>query len=235
LAPFSTYKPKYAFYSQDARAAAKSGQGHPEFWLSALVTSIYFTGLHKRIDYITVYPGHKQGAGSPIMEEILDLFGKCFRARYIPDMIVRHKDSVKSQTAAQKGIKVDHLNQLNTIKLNPTPEKSPGKAYAKTPLREGKTVLVVDDFCTRGHSLESARTFLRQTKVDVIMVSWLKTINTDFKRLTPYEPFDPHQPTIFKSAVIEKEYPFAQHFSDHMAPEEIDSLFRAYEDWGWPE
>lgn len=235
LAPFSTYVERYSFYSQDARAAAKQGQGHPDFWLSALVTSVYFTGLHKEIDYITVYPGHKKGSGSPIMNDTLDLFGKCFRARYIPDLILRHTDAVKSQTAKQLGLVADHLNQLNTIHINPNPQKSPGVPYANSPLKPGKTVLLVDDFCTRGHSIESARAFLEQTKASVITVSWLKTINTDIKRLVPFQAFDPYKPWVFKSVMVAKEYPYKQHVSDHMAPNEIDKLFRAYEDWQWPE
>lgn len=47
LAPFSTMKEEYTLYSNDARAAAKFGQGHPEFWTGALISSLYFSGVHK--------------------------------------------------------------------------------------------------------------------------------------------------------------------------------------------
>ena len=234
LAPFSTYIEAYSFYSSDARSAAKAGKGHPEFWLSALVTSIYFTGLHKEFNYITVYPGHSQGSGSPIMNDTLDLFAKCFRARYLPDMIIRHTTAVKSQTAKQLNKIADNLNQLNTIKLNRTPLKSEKSRYSHSPLKPGKTVLVVDDFCTRGHSIEAARTFIQQTKANVISVSWLKTINTDIKRLAPLPPFNPYEAVSFQEAPIQKVYEYSKHLTDKQAPKEIDGLFRAYENWNWP-
>ena len=68
LAPFSTMKPEYTLYSQDAKSAAKHGRGHPDFWTSALFSSLYFSGIHAEIDYITTYPGHGEGSGNSVME-----------------------------------------------------------------------------------------------------------------------------------------------------------------------
>jgi len=139
LAPFSTMKPEYTLYSEDARAAAKHGRGHPDFWVGALVTSLYFSGIHQYINYITVYPGHEAGSGNSIMDEAISIFGKCFRKNYLSDLIIRHTTSIKSQVARNKGIAIDHLNQLNTIRLNGAPIKSKDRRYKYSPLYPVKT------------------------------------------------------------------------------------------------
>ncbi|WP_237028201.1 HAD family hydrolase [Pectobacterium wasabiae] len=132
LAPFSTMKEEYTLYSADAKAAAKHGLGHPDFWTGALISSLYFSGVHNRINYVSVYPGHKVGFGNNVMDEAISIFGKCFRKNYIPDLILRHTQSIKSQTARNSGRDIDHANQLNTIHLNPIPHKTATTTY-KTP------------------------------------------------------------------------------------------------------
>ena len=155
LAPFSTMKEEYTLYSEDARAAAKHGLGHPEFLSSELISSLYFSGIHKMINYVSVYPGHKQGYGNNIMDEAISIFGKCFRKTYIPDLILRHTTSKKSQKARNEGVAIDHCNQLNTICLNSKPHRNPRTTYKKPPLGPGKTVLLIDDITTRGKSLHT--------------------------------------------------------------------------------
>ena len=88
-------------------------------------------------------------------------------------------------------------NQLRTIKLNPTPLRGVnGAPYKATPVKTGKTVLLVDDICTEGNSFEAGRTFIRATGADTICLSWLKTINTNYHAIAPqlkisapYAPF----------------------------------------------
>lgn len=233
LAPFSTMKPEYTLYSEDARAAAKHGLGHPDFWIGAIVSSLYFTGIHKRINYISVYPGHKAGSGNDVMNDSMAIFGKCFRKNYLPDLIVRHTTAQKSQTARNSGKALDHLNQLNTIVLNRAPMRSSTERYKNPPLGKGKTVLVIDDICTKGYSLESARTFIEKTGSAVIMVSWLKTINTDIEELAPYGKFDPYKPAHFKDARIQKVHSYRRNIVDSLAPEELTEIFRSYTNWEW--
>jgi hypothetical protein len=233
LAPYSTYKPEYTLYSADARAAAKHGLGHPDFWVGALVTSLYFTGIHRRIDYIAVYPGHEAGSGNAIMDEPISVYGKCFRKAYIPDLIVRHTTALKSQTARNKGEFLDHLNQLNTIHLCKTPARGAGKVYKRSPLGKGKTVLLLDDICTNGYSIESARAYIEQTGAKVIMATWLKTINTDIHSLGEIDSFSPYQPNAFHRAPLGAVYGYRAHLVDHLAPAEIARLFAAYESWEW--
>lgn len=234
LAPFSTMKPEHTLYSEDARAAAKHGLGHPDFWVGAIVSSLYFSGVHNQIDYVSVYPGHKVGYGNEIMDEAISIFGKCFRKNYLKDLIIRHTQSTKSQTARNKGISIDHLNQLNTIHLNPTPLKSGDKRYVCSPLRKGKTVLLIDDITTRGYSLESARAYIEQTGAKVILASWLKTINTDISMLATLPKFDPYIPNYFHRAPILKVHSYRANITDVLAPAELTAMFQNYTNWDWP-
>lgn len=238
LAPFSTYKPEFAIYSQDAKDSAKFGAGHPDFWTKYLWSTIYFSELYKKIDFVTPYPGHKSvniSIASNILEEPMLAFTKCFRMEYLRDLIIRHTTSRKSQSARTSGEVVDHCNQLNTIHLNPTPLKGSGKRrYSSNPL-EGKTVLVVDDFCTEGYSLEAARIYMRMAGANVICLSWLKTINTNYKRIRNLEPvkFNPFEPNEFSFIRQCKEYSYRDYILDAYAPEEIDSRLAAYDNWCW--
>ncbi|MFL1502671.1 HAD hydrolase-like protein [Pseudomonas sp. S191] len=234
LAPFSTMKAEYTLYSEDARKAAKQGLGHPDFWVGAIVSSLYFSGIQNRINYITVYPGHKAGSGNVVMNDAMAIFGKCFRKNYLPDLIVRHTTAQKSQTARNQGIPLDHLNQLNTIMLNKAPLKTSSVRYKSPPLGKGKSVLLIDDICTRGYSLEAARTFVEKTGAKAILVSWLKTINTDIVELAPFEKFDPYKPAVFSTQRARKTHSYHENIVDHLAPGELSEIFAHYKDWEWP-
>lgn len=234
LAPFSTMKEEYTLYSEDARAAAKHGLGHPEFWTSALISSLYFSGIHKMINYVSVYPGHKQGYGNNIMDEAISIFGKCFRKTYIPDLILRYTTSKKSQKARNEGVAIDHCNQLNTICLNSQPHRNPRTTYKKPPLGPGKTVLLIDDITTRGYSFESARAYIQRTGAKVILVSWLKTINTDISTLGELHDFNPYQANHFENVPLGKSHSYRANIVDILAPAELTRLFSAYQQWDWP-
>lgn len=234
LAPFSTMKPEYTLYSQDARDAAKHGLGHPDFWVGALVSSLYFSGIYQRVNYIAVYPGHKAGSGNKVMNDAMAIFGKCFRKNYLPDLIIRHTTAQKSQTARNNGIALDHLNQLNTISINRAPLRTPVVRYKNPPLGKGKSVLVIDDICTKGYSLEAARTFIEQTGSKVILVSWLKTINTDIVQLAPFKKFDPYKANRFGQQQVAKTHSYRDNLVDHMAPSELAGIFKNYQNWQWP-
>lgn len=234
LAPFSTYKQEFRKYSENARAAAKFGQGNVDFWLAALVTSMYFTGIHKRIDFIAAYPGHKAGVGNDKMNLDLMTFGKCFNKGYLHNLIERHTTSTKSQNARNAGIVIDHHNQLNTIKLNKLPTKNYKKPYLNSPLKRDKTVLLVDDICTKGWSLEAARKFIERTGAKTIMVTWLKTINTDIQSIGDTPAFDPYQATTFTNIPSGKMYGYHKYLVDDAASEELGEQLEQYIDWDWP-
>ena len=234
LAPFSTLKPAFKKYSENARAAAKFGAGEVDFWLGALVTSMYFTGIHHRIDFIAAYPGHKAGVGNDKMNDDLMTFGKCFNKAYLHDLIERHTTAIKSQTARQQGISLDHHNQLNTIKLNRLPIKNYNKQYKNAPLKNGKTVLLVDDICTKGWSLEAARKFIERTGAKTIMITWLKTINTDIQTIGLTPIFDPYRVIRFEHIPNGKSYSYHTYHVNGSASEELGDQLQQYIDWEWP-
>lgn len=232
LGIYGTQEKKYD-YSHDAREAAKFGRGHPDFWIKYLLSTVYFSGLHKHIDYIAPYPGHSQGSTPTVMEETLVTFAKCFRTKYLKDLIIRHTTAQKSAYARSEGRRLDHLNQLNTIKLNPNPLQSEGKRYKNCPLKLGKTVLVIDDFCTQGYSLEAARAYLEQTGARVICISLLKTICRDYEQIDKIDNFSPFQPNRFNSPTPIIRHPYKNYISTPSAHEEIGSKLSAYDQWKW--
>ncbi|MGR6860751.1 phosphoribosyl transferase [Aliivibrio salmonicida] len=235
LAPFSTYKEAFRKYSENARAAAKFGQGDVDFWLGALVTSMYFTGIHKRINFIAAYPGHKAGVDNDKMNNDLLTFGKCFRKKYLHNLIERHTTALKSQTARNHGMALDHHNQLNTIKLNRLPTWNYNRPYANPPLGRGKTVLLVDDICTKGWSLDAARKYIEKTNAKTIMVTWLKTINTNYCSIGDLGHFNPYQENQFANVPIAKEYSYHQYLVDHNASEELGEQLEQFLNWDWPQ
>ena len=234
LAPFSTYKPAFRKYSENGRAAAKFGQGDVDFWLGALVTSMYFTGIHQRVDFIAAYPGHRAGVGNDRMNDDLMTFGKCFNKGYLHDLIERHTTATKSQSARRECKVIDHHNQLNTIKLNKLPTKNYNTPYKNAPLKRSKTVLLVDDICTKGWSLEAARMYVQRTGAKTIMVTWLKTINTDIETIGAMPDFDPYQETEFTNIPSGKTYGYHAHHVDGAASEELSEQLQQYIDWDWP-
>lgn len=234
LAPFSTYKEAFRKYSENARAAAKFGQGDVDFWLGALVTSMYFTGIHKRINFIAAYPGHGAGVDNDKMNSDLLTFGKCFRKNYLHNLIERHTTALKSQTARNQGIALDHHNQLNTIKLNQLPTRNYNQQYARSPLGRNKTVLLVDDICTKGWSLDTARKYIEKTGAKTIMVTWLKTINTNYCSIGDLGEFNPYTANNFTNIPMGREYSYHAHLVDHSASEELGEQLDQYLNWDWP-
>lgn len=235
LAPFSTYRPDLKNYSEHARDAAKFGRGQVDFWLGALATSLYFTGIHQRIHYLTAYPGHKAGYGNQQMNDDLRTFGKCFNKAYLQDLIIRHTTATKLQYARMRKEAVDHHNQINTIRLNPSPMRGQNNVYKKPPTRKGKTVLLVDDFCTGGLSLDSGRKFIEKTGAKTILVTWLKTINTDYQAIGDMGEFDPYDVNQFNDVPTGVRYNYHHYLSDRDASNELGDTLARYVNWDWPQ
>lgn len=221
-------------YSHDARDAAKLGRGHPDFWINYLLSAVYFSGLHKDIDYIAPYPGHSQGSTPTVMEKTIVTFAKCFRKKYLKDLIVRHTTADKSASARyqRRGGELDHLNQLNTIKLNPSPLKTETERYKKSPLQAGKTVLIIDDFCTQGYSLEAARAYIEQTGANVICLSLLKTICRNYDQIQSIRQFSPFAQQTFSSPEIKTiQHSYQDYISSSSAHVEIRQKLKDYDEW----
>ena len=236
LAPFSTMKPEYEVYSADARSTAKFGLGQAEFWGRYLCSTMFLTGLYRDIDYMCPFPSHEARSWRDPLRESLNTFAHCFRIKYIPDLVVRH---TTSPTGHKNRHLMNHRVHLNTIHLNEHPVKSTttGSQYAHSPLKRDKTVLVVDDICTEGYSLEAARAYLERTGVGVVSMSWLKTINKDFQEITSTNgfKFDPYAPNKWSGAKLSlKTHGYHSTMSDDDAYKELHEKFTSYRKWDWP-
>jgi Phosphoribosyl transferase domain len=154
---------------------------------------------------------------------------------YLPDLIVRHTTATKSQTARLQQRAIDHRNQLETIHLTKNPLRGDsGKRYSGKALRSGKTVLVLDDICTEGFSLDAAWCFIQQAGAKAILVAWLKTPNRSYHRLDLQDRFDPFKPQEFRSIPQAVAYGYRQHVIDRGAPGVIAKCLAAYKRWDWP-
>ncbi|VTT26653.1 Uncharacterised protein [Klebsiella pneumoniae] len=242
LAPFSTYKEDFRFYSENARNQAKLALGSSDFWFKYLASSIYFSGLSDGASFITTYVGHNETAPyklGGIMETELRGLAVCFRGKFLKDLFIRHTTADKSQHLRQRGGEVAITNQFNTVKINPYPIKNlkTGSRYVSPPKLKNKTIIVIDDFCTEGNAHETARIYLESLGANVISISWLKTINTDVKiyhskkRLNPYETNTLQQTDLELSNILS----YRANLIGSDASDELNNKIRQYDHWDWPQ
>jgi len=91
----------------------------------------------------------------------------------------------------------------------------------------------IDDICTNGYSLEAARAYIEQTGAKVVCMSWLKTINTEYKEIRAMRKFDPFVADTFTAEPQQMSHPYAGYVADRIAPEEVTQKLRAYDAWKW--
>ena len=239
VAPFSTLSSQYLdakIYSAHARETAKHLGGDATFWGRLLASRVYFSGLVDDLNYIAPYPGHSPSSQQLVISEALTILADSLQKRYIPDLIFRHAAATKSQTARSSGHSVDHVNQLSTIHLNrhPIKDKHGGK-YVSSPLGAGKTVLVVDDFCTQGNSFETARAYIERTGARAICMAWLKTINTDYRAIKAAPRItDPYVPNQIMSAPPHTIHSYYAAIRNPGAMSNLQDIFYLYYNWQWP-
>jgi hypothetical protein len=233
---FSTILNDFAEFGSSARATAKENRGDPEFWFFAVVSALYFSGIIHRVHYLCPFPGHNPAATGGVrvlFDDVMTRFAKCFRKPYLPDLIVRHRRSQKSQYL--KPERKTFGNQINTIHLNRRPRSYDKPEPRKTSLPlAGKQVLVVDDFITNGRSLDAARAFIEAAAANAVLFSWLKTINTSFEHMSPDPPLDPYRPCTIGQEPATVSYYYRDYIVASRAARELTSILRAYRDWKWP-
>lgn len=232
--PFSTINQAYAVFGGDARAFAKAGSGHPEFWFQFTVSSLYFSGLVEGIDYIASYPSHdpatvyNKGMGDSLMR-----LGQCFNKGYYQDLIVRHKLAAKSQPV--KSAQRRFVPQLSTIVLNARPKRNLGALPNKSDIKlKDKTVLLVDDFCTSGRSTESARAYIQAAGGRIRAYSWLKTISSAYEEMAVMPKLHPYKPNPDVEEPPSTSHSYHAAIIDTQAPTEIQAVFDRYLTWVWP-
>ena len=234
--PFSTMIPAYAAFGGDARAFAKHGAGHPDFWFQFTISSLYFSGLLDGVHYICSFPSHnpanavadERGIGDALMR-----LGQCFQISYYEDLLVRHTLAQKNQPIRA------HLrtfaNQLHTIRLNRRPTRNRCGQPNKTDLSlRGKMVLIVDDFCTSGRSVEAARAYIQAAGGTVRIYAWLKTINTSYQEMAAIGGLKPYGPNLNRGEPPSIPHNYYAGILDQQAPQEIDNIFNRYTGWNWP-
>ncbi len=239
MAPFSTLSSQYLqahAYSANARATSKQGMGDSTFWGRLLAARVYFSGLVDEIDYITAFPGHAPDSKPTVIADALNILGGSLRKSYLPDLLIRHGKAQKSQTARIAGKSVDVVNQLTTIMLNASPQRGmTGNTYKSMPVRSGKTVLLVDDFCTEGHSFEAGRAFINSTGATTICLSWLKTIKTDYRAISSHIKINnPYQPIGPGPAPSIKTYSYHGAIVSQAAQVDLAEVYDRYFKWAWP-
>src|SRR5439155_17189177 len=115
----------------------------------------------------------------------VQLAARLFRDRYVPDLLIRHTQAMDSgQARAQRGSPT-LLNQMNTMMLND----------AHRDRIEGKSIVLVDDFITRGFSTECARNLLLlagATKVTCVALGKYGASQTIVTRPKGYK-WDPYE------------------------------------------
>jgi len=230
MGPYSTKIKEYATFGADAFRAAKLEAGTLEFWHRLAVSSLYFSDLISQVAYIASYPGHEKGTKVRAVDEVMSLLGKCFRKTFFPDLIERHTTAIKSAYASAQ--QKTFLNQLNTIRLNAYPHAYGSEKPRKTPISlYGKTVLVVDDICTNGRSIDCARAYIEAAGGQALSFAWLKTINSSYLRMNPVPDLRPFQTNTIVQEPASQPYTYGGCIQDQEAPAEISVLLDKYKAW----
>ncbi|MEG3193367.1 phosphoribosyltransferase, partial [Lysobacter sp. D1-1-M9] len=233
--PFSTMIDAYALFGEDAKQAAKFGYGHPEFWFYLTISTLYFSGLLIGVKYICTYPGHSASAATPSddsLQAALMRLGKCLRMSFYHDLLIRHTSAAKSQPikAAQRTF----VNQIQSIQLNQHPHKNFAAAPNKGAINlRDKVVLVVDDICTSGRSLESARAYIEAAGGEARLFTWLRTINTSYWELAAAPRIKPYQANSIGKEPSSIQHSYHSGIVDGKAPHELSQVFNAYSSWSW--
>jgi predicted amidophosphoribosyltransferase len=229
MGPYSTRITEYATFGTDAVQSAKHEKGTLNFWHQLIVSTLYFSGLIEKVDYIATYPGHSVGEKNRVIDQVMSQLGKCFRKTFYPDLIVRHTTAVKSAYATPE--QKTYKNQLATIKLNRRPKKYGVEPRHSNISLGNKTVLVVDDICTNGRSLESARFFIESAGGKTILFSWLKTINTNYLEIDSRPTINPFMSNNIEAEPATKPHGYHQQIVEQEAASEIASLLDFYNSW----
>jgi hypothetical protein len=235
MGPFSTFSPDFAAFGADARNAAKLGGGTLRFWFLMIISSLYFSGLIHEVDYICPFPGHNPAVPSAPgkgFDAIMSTLGKCFNKTYLPDLILRHVTSTKSQPI--KAANRTFLNHLNTLHLNRYPRKYEGEPRKSPISLRDERVLVVDDICTSGRSLDVARAYIEAAGGSAVLFAWLKTINVGFAHMRTGPTLRPFEANLIGAEPPALEYRYSSNIVSHGAPAEIEQTRVAYRRWKWP-
>ncbi len=238
LGEYSKVYPDAKTYSFDAKNAVKFGVGDLRFWGLLMAARMHLSGIGAEASYVAPYPGHKTTSEKAELLQAVRIASGSLRARYLQDYLLRHTDAPKSQTLRNSGHQPSSINQLDTIHLRADPLKTGevGGRYKTRPNVRGKTVLIVDDICTQGYSLEAARAFAEAAGANVICLCWLKTPGAnDYHEITKLTPRIKRPYSKYTSET----YDYSIHSNsgnviNGNAATEIADAFTRFDGWNWP-
>ena len=203
--PRSRFTLKDVFtYARSIRIADDDARDLLMFFVLA---NAYLEGLLSANAIFCVYPGSKRGTISEQLRGYLDKAASLVHGYYREDLLVRASDapdtSLARWEASQRGTRanVSIATQATTVHLGP--------GY-RSKLR-GKTVIVFDDFTTKGMSLEWARLLLAAggaARIVLMTVGKYGTTHTRYE-LRPGRRIDPYAPNTALTAADFSEVPEA--------------------------
>ena len=244
IAPLASYSQRYPngkIYSEEAKNSLKNNCGDLRFWGLLMAARIHLSGIGNEVNFVAPYPGHKTDSEKSVLMNGLHIIAGSLRVQFVVDLIMRHTNAPKSQILRNQKQNPKISNQLNSIQLNPTPIKPGGKneTYKNKPNIQYRTVLVVDDICTQGYSLEAARIYLKAANANVILLTWLKTPGKN--NYHAVKCLDPQLKNPFKKNKYSEEkiklseYNFLSNVKNEHADREIAKAYKNYKNWEWPE
>lgn len=238
LAENSKLYPEGEVYSGDAKSAVKHDTGQTDFWGMLMAARLHLSGFLTEAKYVVPYPGHSAGIGynDTILMNAVKTISLTKRDQYLCDFIVRHSNALKSQSLRNVNRKPTIQSQLNTIRLNEHPTRHGAKHEKYKNARwRGKTIIVVDDICTEGHSFEAARAFLEAEKAKAILISWLKTPGKDYHAIGSLHSVisDPFQGYTYQGHVPQL-HAFRENVANELAAKQIGDAYARYINWNWP-
>jgi hypothetical protein len=66
-------------------------------------------------------------------------------------------------------------------------------------------------------------------------VSWLKTINTDYRAVSPaFGPFNPYIAQTFPTPIATTTHWYSSAINSHAAPTDLADVYNRYFSWAWP-
>lgn len=132
-----------------------------EFVMLHMLASLYASDIPACVRLWTTYPG-STGEQNRAMGDFIDMAAKLFYRRYDPDLFVRHRPALRSRDAYKNGGAVGAFrNQLDTVLVAPSRRKKIA----------GNGILVVDNYITRGASVESARNLLLNAEAEEVFIA----------------------------------------------------------------
>lgn len=89
----------------------------------------------------------------------------------------------------------------------------------------------MDDICTSGRSLDTARSYFAAAGASAVLFCWLKTINTDFFSMEPVPKLAPFEKNTITKEPKTMAYGYSSNIVDAAAAQELDSLLKQFQTW----